>query len=107
MSWLTLLALQALRLIALLKKTSLLIFNDLASSLTLLTYSGLTRTLTCFTLVTRLLWYKHVADPLKLDKIDWETLENSGKLSLFNEKQILGWTCCQVISLYDVLLLVE
>ena len=68
MRWLTLLALQALGLVALLAKTgllrfaSLLTFNGLMSSQTLLASTRSIWTLTCFTLIVALRWYKR--DPL-------------------------------------------
>ena len=104
-SWLTLLVLQILHSIALLEQTGLLNFNDLASSLTLLAETGLTWTLTSFTLLAGLHWYK--PDSLKLNKTAWLTLENVGKLCSFNKKEIVDWTFCLVILLYDVVLLVE
>ena len=84
---------------------SLLIFNDLISSLTLLAETKLTWTLPSFTLLVDLRWCKH--DSLTLDKTGWQTLDNNGKLCSFNEKEIVDWTFCLVVSLYDVLLLVE
>ena len=59
------------------------------------------------TLLTGLSWYKHVTDSLTLDKIGWQTLDNNGKLCSFNEKEIAVWSFYLVISLYDVLLLLE
>ena len=93
MSWLTLLTLQTLRLVALLEQTGLLL------------QTGLKWTLTTFTLLAGLRWYKR--DSLTLDKIGGQTLDNGRKSGSFNEKEILDWTFCLVISLYDVLLLVE
>ena len=69
------------------------------------TINRLKCTLATFTLLAGLRWYKH--NSLTLDKIGWQTLDNSGTLCSFNEKEILNWTFCLVISLYDVLLLVE
>ena len=92
MSWLTLLTL-TLRLVALLEQTGLL------------PQTGLKWTLTTFTLLAGLHWYKR--DSLTLDKIGGQTLDNIRKSGSFNEKEILDWTFCLVISLYDVLLLVE
>ena len=66
---------------------------------------GLKWTLATFTLLAGLCWYK--CDSLTLDKIGWKRLDNGGKLSSFNEKEMLDWTFCLVISLYDVLLSVE
>ena len=92
MSWLTLLTL-TLRLVALLEQTGLL------------PQTGLKWTLTTFTLLAGLHWYKR--DSLTLDKIGGQTLDNGRKSGSFNEKEILDWTFCLVMSLYDVLLLVE
>ena len=102
-SLLVLLTLQTLRLAALLEQTGLLTINGLTSSRTLLTW--ITWTLTCSTLLATFCWCK--CDPLTLAKIDWPTLDNCGKSRSFNEKEIVVSMFCVVISLYDLLLLVE
>ena len=58
-----------------------------------------------FTLLAGLRWYKR--DSLTLYKIGWQTLDNGRTSCSFNEKGIADWTFCLVISLYEVLLLVE
>ena len=104
MNWLTVLALQTLRLVAV-PGTGLLIFNDFMSLLTLLVLAGFAWTLTCFTLLAALHWNKH--DPLTSDLKGWQTLDNGGKLCSFNKKETVVWTFYLVISLYDVLLFNE
>ena len=131
-NWLTLLALQTLHLVALLERRGLLTFNGLMSWLTLLalqtlrlnvlleqtgllTFNGLTWSLTSvnevymdtnkFRITSRLNLIKTWL--LTLDKICWQALDKAGKLCSFNEKEIEDWTFYLVISLYDMLLLVE
>lgn len=85
--------------------TGLLIFNDFMSLLTLLVLAGFAWTLTCFTFFAVLHWNKH--DPLTSEQKGWQTLDNGGKLCSFNKKETVIWTFYLVISLYDVLLLLE
>ena len=66
---------------------------------------GLTWTLTSFTLLADLHWYKH--DSITLGKIGWQKLNNGGRSCSFNKKEIVDWTFCLAVSVYDVLLLVE
>ena len=66
---------------------------------------GLTWTLTTFTLLADLQWYKH--DSITLGKIGWQKLNNGGRSCSFNKKEIVDWTFCLAVSVYDVLLLVE
>ena len=84
MNWLTVLALQTLRLVAV-PGTGLLIFNDFMSLLTLLVLAGFAWTLTCFTLLAALHWNEH--DPLTSDQKGWQTLDNGGTLCSFNKKK--------------------